>query len=133
MKTGSSARVYCQFLAHIYERVHAVSSNQPWKGRLLAIPLGVLLLLTIPFVRFASTIEGLIAVFYNIPFYFFTGLSDPQDLVDSTKYFFTYLLGFLISPFTALFAGTAVASAMLADPIRSSLRFYETCKDYDLK
>lgn len=129
MKPGFSAIGYRFCLKELYARVHRTAQASPWKGRALALPLALLLLITIPLAKVAVFLEALTFTLANLFAPFFPKYCSFYDAWVSLKRSLVYFIGAIFSPISALFAACAVFVSVLNDPVAASKKFAESCKD----
>jgi len=129
MKPGFTALGYRFCLRQIYGKVHHIAKISPWKGRLLAFPLGVGLFVTIPFEKFISLLEAFSFTLANLLAPFFPKYCSFYDAWISLKRTFIYAIGLIFSPISALLAGCAVFVSVLNNPVAASEKFAESCRN----
>jgi len=122
---------YRSALLCVVEKIEGISKENPMFGRLLSLPLGLMISLSLPLVRIGHFLEILGTSLFNLLGAGWLGdcsLRDGMRLLLKTP---REALGVLISPFSALFVGIALIASMLVDPYRASSRFAITCKSHE--
>lgn len=127
MRPGFTAKVYRESLHKMMGMAHQISKEAKWKGRCLAFPLGIVLLISIPIEKLFSFSESVIFTFANIFTPLFPKYCSFPDMWISLKRAFYFFVGFLLSPFTAIFASTALITTMLIHPKKATKKFAEQC------
>jgi len=128
MKPGFTALGYRFCLRELYGNVHQVSKTSVWKGRALALPLALVLFITIPLSKLFSFLEAFCFTLANLFAPFFPKYCSFYDAWVSFKRTFTYFIGLIFSPFSALLAACAVLVSMMNNPAAASKKFYESCR-----
>lgn len=128
MKPGFTALGYRSFLRRMYEKVHEVSVVSPWKGRLLSLPMALMLLVTIPIEKTFSFLEAFFFTLANLFAPLYPKYCSYHDAWISLKRTGIYLIGVIFSPITALLAASAVLVSMINNPAGASKKFADSCK-----
>lgn len=122
------SKFFSSLLYVVYVKVRAISLWSVWAGRLLALPLALFILVAVPVQKFASFVEGIVSVFVNLFRLATKKKNAPLQTWISLKYTGFFLVGFLLSPFSAFFAATALFTTMVIDPVKTSSKFLESCR-----
>lgn len=127
MRPGFIVKGYRESLRQTHESVYEQTKKSALRGRLLAFPLGFVLLVTIPVVKLLSFLEALLFAAANLFTPIFPKYCSFYDGWISLKYAAFFFVGLIVSPLTALFACSALITSMLVDPLSASKKFAETC------
>lgn len=129
MKPGFTAKFYRNSLNKLMTEASLISRKDIWKGRLLAFPLGLFLLVTVPLEKLLSFFEALLFAIVNLLAPFFPKNCSIPDLWISLRRAFFFFFGLLLSPFTAIFVAAALVTTMIIHPAAAAKRFADQCKD----
>lgn len=128
MRPGFIAKSYQLLLSSTYEKVYIVSTKAAWKGRVLSVFLGIALTCTIPIVKLLSFLEAFLFTIANLFAPVAPKYCSFYDAWLSFKYSGYFFIGFILSPITAIFVGSAVILSMMTNPIKASKKLAETSK-----
>ncbi|MEM1282440.1 MAG: hypothetical protein AAGG81_02685 [Chlamydiota bacterium] len=127
MRPGFTAKIYRESLQKIMVNANRLSKEAEWKGRCMALPIGFILLVSIPIEKFISFLEAMLFTFANIFTPLFPKYCSFPDMWISFKCAFFFFIGFLLSPLTAIFAATALITTMIIHPAKATEKFTEQC------
>ena len=116
---------YCFLLWHVFS---AAKTYTILSGRLLAIPIGVLLLTLQILVRFSSCIEVIVWILKESFLFLFFKKGTICSLFKKYRDVLKEFLGLLMSPVTSLFAAIAMSSSMIVNPKVTCEQFIIACE-----
>jgi hypothetical protein len=117
---------YCYLLWKIFS---AVKKYSVLMGRILAIPIGVMMLTLQIFVRFSSLVESIIWIIKESIITLFSPNKKISLLPKKFSEVLKELFGFFICPITSLFASVAMSSSMIVNPKVTCEQFIIACEN----
>ena len=104
-------------LCDVYGSVYTLSKRAMWQGRLLALPVAVMMMVSLPLVKLLVFIEDILLLLFGI-----------KKAAPSVKEAALDLCGLIISPVVTLFVGIAVFLSLLNNHLKASGAFIQTCR-----
>lgn len=128
MKPGFISKTYRRCLHQLVSCLHDTAKRSINKARWLSIPVGLLLLVSIPLEKLLSFLEALFISLANLFEPIAPKYLSFKDVPISLKYSGYFFLGLLASPFSAIFASSAFITTVIVNPIGATKRFSDTCR-----
>ena len=115
-------KIYNAVLRIVYGFVYVIAQKAQWKGRLLAMPVGVVMIVTLPLAKLGIFVEDIVLIINGIFF------PSQRKAAPSLKVAALDLCSLIISPVVAIFVGIAMMMTLLNNPLKASDTFLMTCQ-----